>query len=31
LARKIVGCETVDDPTDGQIAAFARRLFLGNG
>lgn len=27
LAKKVVGCETVDEPTDPQIAAFARKLF----
>jgi stalled ribosome rescue protein Dom34 len=27
LAKKIVGCETSDRPTDPQIAAFARRFF----
>jgi stalled ribosome rescue protein Dom34 len=28
LAQRVVGVETVDHPTDGQVAAFARRYFL---
>lgn len=27
LAKKVVGCETVDHPTDAQIAALARKFF----
>jgi stalled ribosome rescue protein Dom34 len=27
LAKRIVACETTDHPTDGQIAALAKRLF----
>jgi stalled ribosome rescue protein Dom34 len=27
LGKKIVGCETVDHPTDAQIAALARKFF----
>ena len=27
LARKVVGCETVDHPTDGQIATMALKFF----
>jgi len=27
LARKLVGCETVDHPTDNQIAALAKKFF----
>ena len=27
LAKKIAGCETVDHPTDSQIAALARKFF----
>jgi len=27
LAKKLVGCETVDHPTDNQIAAFAMKFF----
>jgi stalled ribosome rescue protein Dom34 len=27
LARKIVGCETTDHPSDAQIAAYARKYF----
>jgi stalled ribosome rescue protein Dom34 len=27
LSRKVVGCETVDHPTDAQIAALARKFF----
>jgi hypothetical protein len=27
LEARIVGVETVDHPTDGQLAAFARRYF----
>lgn len=31
VAKKIVGCETVDHPTDGQIADFARKYFQTHG
>ena len=27
LAKKLVGCETVDHPTDNQIAAYAKNFF----
>jgi len=27
LSKKVVGCEAVDHPTDGQIASLARRFF----
>ena len=27
LAKKVVGCETVDHPTDPEIAAYAKRFF----
>lgn len=28
VARKIVGCETIDHPTDSQIAAMAKKLLV---
>jgi stalled ribosome rescue protein Dom34 len=30
LAKKLVGCETVDHPTDNQIAAFAQKFLNMN-
>ena len=30
IARKVVGCETVDHPTDPEIAAMARKFFCAD-
>jgi len=31
LIDKVVGVETVDHPTDGQLVAYARKVFLAKG